>query len=123
MKMNSDQQLIELAKCYVALSNVRDLAQIQIMFAVDSTYHSAFFGEYIGRQAIHAMMCDFFQRFRDVNWTVNEYHSIAENGVTFEFIMTGTNSVSGESVRRLGKEEIYFDTNGLITKIKVYPKI
>lgn len=121
--MISDQHLIELAKRYVALSNVRDLAQIQTMFAVDSTYHSAFFGEYIGRQAIHAMMCDFFERFRDAYWTVNEYYSIAENGVAFEFVMTGTNSVSGESVKRLGKEEIYFDTNGLISRIKVYPKI
>lgn len=113
-------RLIELTKRYVDLSNQRDLAQIQTMFASDATYYSAFFGEYQGNQAIHAMMCDFFDRFHDAYWEVNEYRAIADNGVAFDFVMTGTNVSSRECVKRLGLEKIFFTEEGLIKRIGVY---
>jgi len=116
-------RLIELTKRYVDLSNQPDLAQIQSMFASDATYYSAFFGEYKGSHAIHTMMCDFFDRFRDAYWKVNEYRVIADNGAAFDFVMTGTNASSGERAERLGSEEISFNSDELIIKIIVYKTV
>ncbi|MFZ1851412.1 MAG: nuclear transport factor 2 family protein [Nitrosomonas sp.] len=113
-------RLIELTKRYVDLSNQRDLAQIQTMFAADSVYHSAFFGEYQGSQAIHTMMCNFFDRFLDAYWEIDEYRIIADNGVAFNFVMTGTDLSSGECVKRLGLEKIFFTEEYLIKQIYIY---
>ena len=110
---------IELAKNYVALSNDHDLARIEPLFAVDATYHSAYFGEYQGRDAIHTMMTSFFTRFPDAYWEVTEYCIIENNGVEFAFTMTGADASSGERVKRRGLERIYFTSDGLIKHIAV----
>lgn len=66
------------------------------------------------------MMSDFFDRFRDAYWEVNEYRTIADNGVAFDFVMTGTDASSGECVKRLGLEKIFFTEEGLIKQIYVH---
>ena len=110
----------ELAKHYVTLSNNHDLARIRSLFAADATYYSAYFGEYKGSAAIHAMMISFFDRFPDAYWDVTEYRGIDTEGAEFAFIMTGTNASSNERVKRQGLERIYFTPEGLIRHIAVY---
>jgi hypothetical protein len=110
---------IELAKNYVTLSNKHDLTRIKPLFTADATYHSAYFGEYQGSDAIHAMMTDFFTRFPDAHWEVVEYRSIENNGAEFAFTMTGADASSGEQVERHGLERIYFTPDGLIRHIAV----
>ena len=110
---------ITLAKHYVALSNARDLARIKSLFAADATYHSAFFGEYRGSEAIHVMMIEFFGRFPDAHWEVAKYRSSGNDGAEFGFVMTGTNASTGEHVQRHGLEQIFFTPEGLIRHIAV----
>ncbi len=101
------------------LSNDHDLARINPLFAVDATYYSAYFGEYQGSDAIHAMMIDFFNRFPDAYWYVAEYRNIENNGAEFAFVMTGTDSSSSERVERHGLERMHFTPDGLIKHISV----
>lgn len=110
----------ELAKNYVTLSNNHDLALIKSLLAADATYYSAYFGEYKGGAAIHAMMINFFERFPDAHWDVTEYRDISNEGAEFTFSMTGTDVFSNERVRRQGLERIYFSPEGLIRHIAVY---
>lgn len=110
----------ELAKNYVTLSNQHDLARIKSLFAVDATYYSAYFGEYKGSIAIHAMMISFFDRFPDAHWDVTEYREIDHDGAEFAFIMAGTDASSNECVKRRGLECIYFTAEGFIRHIAVY---
>ncbi|PXW86405.1 SnoaL-like protein [Nitrosomonas sp. Nm84] len=107
------------AKNYVALSNDHNLLHIKPLFTADATYHSAYFGEYKGSDAIHTMMVGFFNRFPDAHWEVTEYREIEDNGVEFAFTMTGADASSGERVQRRGLERIYFTSNGLIRHIAV----
>lgn len=116
--MNTNK-LIELARNYVTLSNNHHLPFIKPLFATDATYHSAYFGEYKGSAAIHAMMTTFFARFPDAHWQVTEYRDIEDNGVEFAFVMTGTDASSGEQVKRHGLERIYFTPDGLIRYLTV----
>ncbi|MCH9638222.1 MAG: nuclear transport factor 2 family protein [Betaproteobacteria bacterium] len=116
--MNAED-LIDLAKTYVSLSNRHQIKQIDTMFMEDATYHSSFFGEYKGRIAISEMMTSFFTRFLDAYWDVTEYLVIEENGVEFKFVMTATDAASGERVERHGLECIYFSPEGLISHIAV----
>lgn len=116
--MDTDQ-LIELAKDYVTLSNDHNLPLIQPLFADNATYHSAYFGECKDSKAIHAMMTSFFTRFSDAHWEVTEYRGIEDNGVEFNFAMTGMDTSSGEQVKRQGLERIYFTPDGLIKHIAV----
>lgn len=113
------QEPIQWAKNYVALSNDHNLALIKPLFAADATYHSAYFGEYRGSDAIHAMMGSFFTRFPDAHWEVTEYREIEDNGVEFTFVMTGVDASCGERVKRHGLERIYFTLDGLIKHIAV----
>lgn len=113
------QDPIELAKNYVALSNDHDLQRIRSLFATGATYYSAYFGEYRGSDAIHAMMTGFFTRFSDAHWEAAEYRCIEDHGVEFAFVMTGLDTSSGERVERQGLERIYFAADGLIRRIVV----
>jgi hypothetical protein len=110
---------VKLARNYVTLSNSHDLALIKPLFAADATYHSAYFGEYKGSDAIHAMMARFFTRFPDAHWEVAEYRSIEDSGAEFHFVMTGVDASSGNPVVRHGLERIHFTPNGLIRHIAV----
>ncbi len=115
----SRENLIELAKAYVDLSNKHQLKKIEPMFMGDAIYHSEFFGEYKGRIVIYEMMVSFFTRFLDVYWDVTDYRPTEDNGVEFEFVMTATDAASGERVERHGVECIYFTSEGLISRIAV----
>jgi len=112
-------KLIELARNYVTLSNDHNFPSIQPLFADDATYFSAYFGEYKGSKAIHAMMANFFICFPDAHWEVTEYRCIEDNGVEFNFAMTGIDTSSGDRVKRQGLERIYFTPDGLIRHIAV----
>lgn len=113
------QEPIQWAKNYVALSNDHNIPLIKTLFVDNATYHSAYFGEYQGSDAIHAMMTTFFARFPDAHWEVTEYREIEDNGVEFAFTMTGADASSGEQVKRQGLERIYFTPDGLIKHIAV----
>lgn len=115
----SKQEPIKWAKNYVALSNDHNLPLIKPLFIADATYHSAYFGEYKGSAAIHAMMVSFFGRFPDAYWKVTEYREIEDNGVEFAFVMTGMDASSSERVKRQGLERIYFTLDGLIKHLSV----
>ena len=112
-------KLIEWARNYINLSNAHDLDTIHTLFTAEATYHSAYFGEFKGHDAIHAMMVGFFERFPNAHWEVVEYRDIANNVVEFPFIMTGVDQTSGETVCRRGLERIFFSSAGLIQHIMV----
>ena len=116
----TESNTIARAQHYVALSNNHELATIKSLFTPEATYYSVFFGEYHGSDTIHTMMTSFFSRFADAHWEVPAYRSIDDNGVEFSFIMTGSDTVSGERVQRHGVERIYFTPKGFIERIEVY---
>ncbi|MDH5552302.1 MAG: nuclear transport factor 2 family protein, partial [Nitrosomonas sp.] len=74
---------IDLAKSYVELSNKHNLKDIPLMFAVNATYHSSYFGTFSGIGAIDKMMVGFFTRFPDVYWDVAEYQLTDDQTVAF----------------------------------------
>ncbi|TXI20265.1 MAG: nuclear transport factor 2 family protein [Nitrosomonas sp.] len=113
------KRAVELAKNYVLLSNNHNLACIKPLFSNNASYHSAYFGEYQGIDAIYAMMASFFSRFPDAHWEVNEYRNIDNNGVEFMFNMTGVDSSCGKRINRHGLERVYFTADGLIHHIAV----
>ena len=116
--MNESEQ-IELAKAYVALSNAHRLDYILPMFADEAIYHSSYVGEFKGRNAIGEMMADFFSRFPDVRWSVQEYRHTGIGVVGFEFVMTATEALTGNRIERQGPEEIEFSDDGSINRLEV----
>ena len=110
---------IDLAKSYVELSNKHSLKDITLMFTVNATYRSSYFGTFSGVEAIDKMMVGFFTRFPDVYWDVAEYQLAGDTSVAFTFVMTGTDAATGESVKRNGLEQISFTSDGLINHIEV----
>ena len=117
--MNPAEQ-IELARAYVALSNAHVLRLVRIMFAEDAAYASANVGEFKGREAVAAMMVEFFAKFPDVHWQTSNYHNTSANTVRFDFVMTGTNQETGEAMERTSSEALSFNEAGDITRIDVY---
>lgn len=115
----NNHSFIELARNYVTLSNHHQLDLIERLFAADAAYYSEFFGEYRGSAAIHEMMIGFFNRFPNAHWEVPGYREIENNGVEFDFKMSGSDAESGEKVNRCGLERIYFTADGLIQRIVV----
>ncbi len=116
--MNQTEQ-IELAKAYVALSNAHRLELILRMFTDKATYHSPHVGEFKGREAIGAMMAEFFSRFPDVHWKAQEYQCTEKGVVVFDFEMAATEALTGKSVARGGVERIEFTDGGYISLLEV----
>jgi len=113
------QNNIELAKRYVELSNKHDLRHMETLFLGEATYSSDFLGEFGSSVAIREMMQKFFTRYPDAHWDVSDYHSIDNDGVEFDFLMTATDAAADELVQRHGRESIYFEHDGLISRIVV----
>ena len=113
------RDLAALARTYVERSNAHDLAQILPLFDEDAAYRSSRVGDFRGRAAIGEMMAGFFARVPDVHWTVGNYAPVADDGVEFDFLMTATDSESGEALRVAGTERIYFTPADLIRRIEV----
>jgi len=117
-----ESEQIDFARAYVALSNAHDLERILPMFADNALYRSSNVGEFKGRDAIGRMMSDFFDRFPNVYWSVEEYRCAGAAAVVFDFAMTATEPLTGESIERLGLERIEFTGEGLIERLEVMPR-
>ncbi len=115
----SAQKNIELAKRYIELSNKHDLRHIETLFMGNATYNSDFLGEFNGSVAIREMMQKFFTRYPDAHWEVTDYRPIDNDGVEFDFLMTATDAAADELVNRHGRESVYFEYDGLISRIVV----
>ena len=113
-----DDELIELAKAYVALSNAHRAALIAMMFDARSSYHSAALGQFNGVDSIIDMMTGFFQRYPDVRWQAQNYR-VDDNRVSFDFSMRASEAETDASLQRSGVESIEFDTRGMIRKLEV----
>jgi len=119
--MTEDEE-IELAKAYVALSNAHSVVLIAPMFVEQAVYQSSNVGKFTGRTAIIEMMADFFSRFPDAYWKVSEYRRAAEGVIEFRFAMTATESLSGNAIEREGLERIEYGDDGLIRRLEVKSK-
>ncbi|WBA81257.1 nuclear transport factor 2 family protein [Endozoicomonas sp. GU-1] len=117
--MTNDEQ-IEAARAYIALSNAHRLDWISQMFDESASYYSAFLGDFQGKAAILDMMTAFFSKIPDVNWHVNSYRSLDGCCVELEFVRSGTDIASDESVNVPGVERIFFSNEGLISRIEVH---
>lgn len=115
----SPAEQIALARAYVALSNAHRVDFILPMLADTVTYHSVNVGRFEGGGAIGDMMTGFFARFSDVAWDVREYRCVGDGTVDFDFLMTATDSDTGESIERTGLETIAFTKEGFISRIEV----
>ena len=116
--MNHSEQ-IELSKAYVALSNAHRVELILPMFAESIHYDSSNVGSFKGKDAIEEMMTEFFTGFPDVRWDIVDYQMIEKGLVGFEFIMTATDIANGQTIERVGLEQIEFTDEGLISCITV----
>ena len=114
-----ESELISLARAYVALSNSHRLEFIIPMFDQHASYHSAYVGEFKGRDNIANMMADFFERYFDVYWHVEEYQSLGDASIGFNFIMTATYPQVGEPVRRSAYEKLKFNQQGYIELLQI----
>ncbi|WP_257296957.1 nuclear transport factor 2 family protein [Endozoicomonas sp. YOMI1] len=117
--MTNDEQ-IEAARAYIALCNAHRLDWISAMLDESASYYSAFLGDFQGKTAILDMMTTFFSKIPDVNWYVNSYRSLNGCCVELEFVRTGTDIESDESVNVPGVERIFFSNEGLISRIEVH---
>jgi len=117
----TDEERIETAKAYVALSNAHGVELIRGMLEPDAEYRSANVGSFVGVDAIVAMMDGFFAAHPDVHWTVDAYRARAPGRVEFDFEMTATDAATGAAVRRRGTEVIGFSPAGRIARIEVGP--
>lgn len=111
---------LKLANRYVELSNMHDLESIFLMFRDDAVYHSTNVGEFKGINDIREMMSEFFARFADVYWQVASYEKLDERTVSFDF--TRHFSENGDKKEKMGRETIFFDEVGFITKVSVEAK-
>lgn len=114
-----DAERLQLARAYVALSCAHRVQFILPMLDEAAVYSSANVGEFTGREAIGAMMTDFFSRYPDVYWQVEEYRQVQGNTIEFEFEMIASAGQGGTGIRRRGREHIEFTPQGLITRIDV----
>ena len=117
--MTNDEQ-VEAARAYVALSNAHRLDWISPMLDESASYYSAFLGDFQGKSAILDMMTAFFSKIPDVNWHVNSYRNLNGSCVELEFVRTGKDIESDESVNVPGIERIFFSIEGLISRIEVH---
>ena len=113
----TNQELTELAKAYIALSNAHRVDLILSMFAAGAMYSSNAVGEFRGRAAIGDMMHGFFAEYPDVHWQADAF-SCAQHRVSFEFEMRAS-VTDGEPLERRGQEHIDFTAEGSIKKIEV----
>jgi hypothetical protein len=113
-----DNELIELARAYVALSNAHRIDLILPMFATGARYVSTAVGEYRGQAAIGDMMHGFFASYPDVHWQARDFHC-EDHQVSFKFIMTAGGAENEEDVERRGIERIEFTADGSIKKLSV----
>ena len=114
----TDNELIELAKAYVALSNSHRIDLIMPMFATGALYTSTAVGEHRGRAAIGDMMHGFFNNYPDVHWQATNYRC-ADHCVSFDFTMTANEATTGDVLERHGLEQFEFTADGSIKKISV----
>ncbi len=114
----TDQELIELAKAYLALSNAHRVDLILSLFAAGAMYSSNATGEYRGRAAIGDMMNGFFADYPDVHWQARSFRC-EQHRVSFDFEMRATAAADGAPVERRGQERIDFTAEGSIKKIVV----
>ena len=112
-------ELVELTRAYVALSNAHQLQFVFPMFDENATYLSAYVGEFKGREEITLMMTDFFIRYSDVHWFVEEYQFLGNGTVGFNFIMTATDPQGRKPVNRSAFETIKFNQQGYIEFLEV----
>lgn len=117
--MMTENEQIEAARAYVALSNAHRLDWIFPMFDEHASYSSAFTGEVSGKAAIVPMMQGFFARIPDVYWQVDSYRYLEDGCVEFAFTRMGTDLATKKPERARGVERIYFAKNGLISRIDV----
>jgi hypothetical protein len=115
----SESELIELTRAYVALSNAHQLPFVLPMFDKNATYLSAYVGEFKGRDLIASMMGDFFTRYTDVHWLVEDYQPLGDAAVGFKFVMTATDSQGGEPISRSAYEILKFNHQGYIEFLQV----
>ncbi len=114
----TDNELIELAKAYVALSNAHRVDLILSLFAAGAMYSSNTVGEHRGRAAIGDMMHGFFADYPDVSWQAEDF-GCEQHRVSFSFSLRGTSAADGTSIERRGLEYIDFTAEGSIKKIEV----
>ena len=111
---NSDPaDLIERAKDYVDASNAHDVERIEAMLAPDALYLSTGVGRHEGAAAILAMNRSFFGANPDVHWDAQNYRTVADRGVEFDFAIS-----FGETVGN-GVERVFFNAAGNIIRVEV----
>ncbi len=98
---------------YVEASNAHDVDRIATMLSPEAVYHSTGVGSHEGAAAILSMNTEFFSANPDVHWDATNYRDITGAGVEFDFVIT----LQGE--RGGGVERVYFDANGLISRVEV----
>ncbi len=119
MKSPNQSEFIELAKAYVALSNAHALNLISNMFTDNAKYQSTRVGELSGKAEIGTMMGQFFTRYPDVFWSVNQYRYMAKGRIEFDFTLVANDAESGQLIESKGIEGIQFNHAGLIELIQV----
>ena len=107
------------ARAYVEASCAHSLALIRPLLHEDVIYQSANVGDFQGREAALEMMSGFFAQFPDVHWDVQAYRTVDANTVSFEFVLTATNSTTGERFERDAVESIEFNDDCSIRRIIV----
>jgi hypothetical protein len=119
VKSPNQSEFIELAKAYVALSNAHALDLISKMFADNARYQSTRVGEFAGKAEIREMMEQFFKRYPDVFWSVNQYRYMAKGLIEFDFTLAANDAESGQLIESKGIESVQFNHAGLIDLILV----
>jgi|GEM_PF-2029233 len=119
---------IDIAKHYFDLSNQGDLDAIALLFAKDATYSSAHTGLYFGREAIMAMMQEFFASYQTRRWHVNSIWEVNSSIIGFDFTFKGMQAAlpdtpsEAQHITREGIEHIIVGGDCLIRHIEVRPK-
>lgn len=112
----TDNELIELARAYVALGNAHRIDLVLSMFAAGARYESPTLGDYRGRAAIGDMLHGFFSAYPDVHWETSDFRC-EDHRVSFDFSM---NSKTGkETLQSQGVMHLDFTADGSIKSVTV----
>ena len=107
----------QISRRYFELSNAARLNDIAELFEVEATYSSDHTGLYFGLHDIMAMMADFFQNHRTLQWQIDQLHNLSNEMVEIEFTLQRT-TAGGEQQTTQGIERLVIN-QGLIRHIEV----
>ncbi len=104
---------------YHAALDAHDVDKVEMLMAVNATYESAGIGLVEGRDAITSAMRKYFAGHSDHEAWDDQVEATGPRSARAVWQVKATSKASGEQFHRNGLEDVTFDDQGLVLKVKV----